>query len=206
MAVVANRRTGRSQMRNFTITGAAVAALSMLALAQSGTSSDQTAIADLVLANRMLASEDVGVLQTRGHVSYRSRTNPNHFFIARNMAAALVTARDIYESDLDGRPVSGTRPDLYVERFIDAEIYRARPDVMAIVIADAPEFVAFSVSSVPVHDDSPPPIVDLRTLRGGEQGVVSTPAIGASLAQALGRRNAMLLMGRGAVFAGPTIN
>ena len=159
-----------------------------------------------MLANRILASEEVGVLNVHGHVSYRSRTNPNHFFIARNMAAGLVTARDIYQSDLDGTPVSGNRPDVYAERFIDAEIYRARPDVMAIVTAETPEFVAFSVSSVPMHGDNPPPIVDIRTFTGGQRGLVSTPALGRTLAQALGRRNTVLLRGRGAVIAGPTIN
>ena len=128
------------------------------ARAQSAASADQAAITDLVLANRILASEGVGVLNVYGHVSYRSRTNPNRFFIARNKAPGLVTARDIYESDLDGKPVAGTPSDVYAERFIDAEIYRARPDVMAIVTAETPELVAFSVSSVPMHGDDPPPI------------------------------------------------
>ena len=175
--------------------------------AQSAASAEQVAIADLVLANRILASEEVGVLNVHGHVSYRSRTNPDRFLIARNKAAGLVTAQDIYESDLDGRPVAGGAPsDLHTERFIDAEIYKARPDVMAIVTAETPEFVAFSVSSVPMHGDNPPPIVDIRTFNGGQSGLVSTPALGRSLAQALGRRNTVLLRGRGAVIAGPTIN
>ena len=93
-----------------------------LTFAQSTAPADQAAVTDLVLANRILASDEVGILDLNGHVSYRSRTNPNHFFIARNMAAGLVTARDIYESDLDGRPVVGSRSDVYAERFIDAEI------------------------------------------------------------------------------------
>ena len=201
--------------RTLTIAGATLVALATLALAQSGTSPDQAAITDLVLANRILASEEVGVLNVYGHVSYRSPTNPGRFLIARNMAAGLVTSADIYESDLDGRPVSGVvgagfsrlgGSDLYPERFIDAAIYKARPDVMAIVTAETPEFVAFSVSSVPVHAANAPPVVDVRTFAGGQGGLVSTAALGASLAQALGRRNTVLLMGRGAVFAGPTIN
>ena len=193
-------------MRTVTLASATLVALAALALAQSATSPDQTAVTDLVLANRILASDEVGVLNMYGHVSYRSRTNPGHFFIARNMAAGLVTAGDIYESDLEGRPVSGTRTDLYPERFIDAEIYKARPDVMAIVTAETPEFVAFSVSSVPMHGATAPPVVDVRTFTGGQSGLVSTPALGASLAQALGRRNTVLVLGRGAVIAGSTIN
>lgn len=203
------------KIRTVTIAGATLVALAAVLLwsarpvqirAQSAASADQAVITDLVLANRILASEAVGVLNVSGHVSYRSRTNPNHFFIARNTAAGLVTAQDIYESDLDGKPVSGNRSDVYAERFIDAEIYKARPDVMAIVTAETPEFVAFSVSSVPVHGDNPPPIVDVRRFAGGQHGLVSTPALGHSLAQALGRRNTVLLRGRGAVIAGATIN
>ena len=174
--------------------------------AQSAASADRVTISDLVLANRMLVAPDMGVLNVYGHVSYRSRTNPNHFFIARNMAAGLVTAADIYESDLDGNPVEGNPSELYAERFIDAEIYRARPDVMAVVTAETPEFVAFSVSSVPMHGNNPPPIVDIRTFDGGQSGRVSTPTLGRSLAQALGRRNTLLLPGRGAVIVSSTID
>jgi HCOMODA/2-hydroxy-3-carboxy-muconic semialdehyde decarboxylase len=188
------------------LAGAGVTALAALAIAQSPAPPDQAAITDLVLANRILASDHVGVLQRRGHVSYRSRTNPGRFLIARNVAAGLVTAADVYESDLDGRPVSGSRSDLYAERFIDAEIYKARPDVMAIVTAETPEFVAFSVSSVAVHAANAPSVVDVRSFAGGQGGLVSTPALGAALAQALGRRNAVLIRGRGAVLTAGTIN
>src|SRR6185295_10533057 len=105
----------------------------------------------------------------------------------------------VYESDLDGRPIAGNRTDLHAERFIDAEIYRARPEVMAVVIAETPEFVAFSVSSVPVHTDNPPPVVDVKRFSGGQTGLITTPALGQALAQALGRRNIVLVRGRGAV-------
>ena len=176
------------------------------ARAQSAGPADQTAISDLVLANRMLSTPDMGILNVHGHVSYRSRTNPNHFFIARNMAAGLVTAADIYKSGLDGNPVDGSPPGLYAERFIDAEIYRARPDVMAIVTAETPEFVAFSVSSVPVHGNNPPPVVDIRTFSGGQSALVSTPALGRALAQTLGQRSTLLLQGRGAVIVSSTID
>src|SRR5205807_6542535 len=88
----------------------------------------------------------------------------------------------------------------------DAEIYKARPNVMAIIVADTPEIVAFSVSSVPLHMENPPPAVDVRKFNGGEGGMITTRALGHSLAAALGAKNTVLLMGRGAVIAGPTIN
>jgi HCOMODA/2-hydroxy-3-carboxy-muconic semialdehyde decarboxylase len=194
--------------RMVTLTGAAVAALTAFALAQSPPP-DQAAITDLVLANRILASREVGILNMHGHVSYRSRTNPDRFLIARRAAAGMVTAADIYESNLDGTPASpsgAANAELHPERFIDAEIYKARPDVMAIVTAETPEFVAFSVSSVPVHAANAPAVVDVGAFPDGRGGVVSTPALGASLAKALGRANAILVRGRGAVIVSPTIN
>ena len=77
---------------------------------------------------------------------------------------------------------------------------------MAIVVAETPEFVAFSVSPVPVHAASAPPVVDVRSFAGGQGGLVTTAALGAAVAQALGRNNAVLLRGRGAVLTAGTIN
>ena len=40
---------------------------------------------------------------------------------------------------------------VFLERFIHAEIYRARPDVMAVVHAHSPGVVPFSVSKTPLR-------------------------------------------------------
>ena len=163
-----------------------------------------------MLANRILASDDVGVLADARarQLSQPQRSQP--VLHRPEPGGGAGYARDIYESNLNGTMVApfgvpdGSDP--YSERFIDAEIYKARPDVMAIVTAETPEFVAFSVSSVPVHGANAPAIVDVTTFSGGQGGLVSTPALGASLAQALGRRNSLLLRGRGAVITAATIN
>ena len=55
---------------------------------------------DLVIANRILAQEDV--VDAYGHVSMRHPDNPNRFLIARSVAPELVTADDIVELGLDG--------------------------------------------------------------------------------------------------------
>jgi ribulose-5-phosphate 4-epimerase/fuculose-1-phosphate aldolase len=104
----------------------------------------------LVIVNRTLASPDDGVLNHEGHVSVRSRGNPNHFYLARWVAPAIVTATDIIEYDMDAKPVAGDRPDQYSERYIHSEIYKARPDVNAMVHAHTPELAAFGINSVPL--------------------------------------------------------
>jgi Class II Aldolase and Adducin N-terminal domain len=57
---------------------------------------------DLVIANRILASEDV--VDAYGHVSVRHPDSPNRFLIARSLAPELVGPEDIVELDLDGSP------------------------------------------------------------------------------------------------------
>jgi ribulose-5-phosphate 4-epimerase/fuculose-1-phosphate aldolase len=84
-----------------------------------------TVIQDLVIANRILAKE--GVVDAYGHVSIRHPDNPNHFLIARSIAPELVTAADIVELGLDGQPLRDEAHTLYLERFIHAAIFEARP-------------------------------------------------------------------------------
>src|SRR4029450_12367843 len=79
---------------------------------------------DLVAAYRILAHE--GVLDGFGHVSVRHSQSAGRFFMSRSLAPELVTAGDILEFDLDGNAVNAGGRALYSERFIRAEIYRAR--------------------------------------------------------------------------------
>src|SRR4249920_3087982 len=103
--------------------------------AQSGPASaapvDTQLIEDLVAANRILA--DQGVLDGWGHVSVRHNRDPSRYLLACSRAPELVTAKDIVEFDLDSNPVNARGRNLYTERFIHGEIYKVRPDVMAIV-------------------------------------------------------------------------
>src|SRR4051812_41244817 len=97
-------------------------------------------IEDLVVANRVLA--ELGVLDAFGHVSVRSDADPQRYVLTRLLAPEMVTAADLIEYDLDSRPIrengrnDGRKPCL--ERFIHGEIYKVRPDVMAVVHSHAP--------------------------------------------------------------------
>jgi ribulose-5-phosphate 4-epimerase/fuculose-1-phosphate aldolase len=182
-------------------TAAIIAVGAAIFTGQTG-QTDQALINDLVIANRILASDDLAVLRVYGHISARSRRNAGHFYIARNVAPAFVSVRDIIENDLDGKAVSGNRTDQYEERFIDAAIYRARPDAMAVVHIHSPELIAFSVSSTPLQGGGgggATPVYDIRKFNNGRIGEITTPELGRTLAEALGRGNAILLLGHGAV-------
>src|SRR5688572_5183563 len=101
-------------------------------------------IDDLVAANHILYME--GVVDGFGHVSARNDRDPERFLLARSIAPGSVTAADIMEFDLEGEPVNprGRRP--YLERFIHSEIYRARPDVLAIVHSHSPSVIPYGVT------------------------------------------------------------
>ncbi len=71
---------------------------------QAAAHPEQQALEDLVLANRMLASDELDIPDTAGHVSVRSRINPDHYYVSRYVAPGIVTVSDIIENDLDSPP------------------------------------------------------------------------------------------------------
>jgi ribulose-5-phosphate 4-epimerase/fuculose-1-phosphate aldolase len=187
-----------------------------LFLACCGTLAAQTAsrpiVQELVLANRILSNE--GVVDAYGHVSVRDDRNPNHYFLARHVAAGLVTAADIIEYDLDTNPVGGSHSDGYSERFIHGEIYKTRPDVMAIVHFHAPEVIPFGVSNVPLRPvfhmaaflAEGVPLFEIRESGGVTDMLIRTPALGHALAQTLADKPAALMRGHGAVVTGGSLH
>ncbi len=158
---------------------------------------EQALLDDLAVANRILARE-LAILDVQGHVTARSRTNPNHYYIARFIAPGAVVTSDFIENDLDSNPVDGPRNDQAREIYLHGEIFKARPDVMAVVHAHTQEFVAFGLSSVPLwNGESALPVFDLRPFNEGRSGIISTPALGKAMAEKMGKSEAVLLWGHG---------
>jgi ribulose-5-phosphate 4-epimerase/fuculose-1-phosphate aldolase len=172
---------------------------------------DPVLIDDIVVGSRVLA--DFGVLDGFGHVSARHPANPIHFLMALSLAPALVTADDIMEFDLDGNAVDAGGRAVFLERFIHAEIYKARPDVMSVVHTHSPGVVPFTVSQValrPVYHNSAflgggAPVWDIRKDFGDTDMLVRSPAIGKSLATALGDKPVVLMRGHGDVAVAPSV-
>lgn len=169
-------------------------------------------IEELVTANHILANE--GVLDGYGHVSVRNPANPNHYFLARAGAPGLVTAADIVEYDLDSKPVGNAAVNGYLERFIHGEIYKSRPDVMAVVHCHSSEVIPFAdtgVPLVPMHHmgwfiGQGVPVFEIRNAGGETDMLIRTPALGKALADTLGDKSAVLLRGHGAAVAAPSLH
>jgi HCOMODA/2-hydroxy-3-carboxy-muconic semialdehyde decarboxylase len=194
---------------------AALLALAAFASAQTSKPSRDPAVAplidDLVTANHILASE--GILDGYGHVSVRDPANPNHYFLSRSLAPGLVTSADIIEYDLDSNPVGGDNRTGYRERFIHGEIYKARPDAMAVVHDHSLAVIPFSVSSVPLRAVSHMaafigegiPVFEIRDVDGMTDMLVSNPKRGRALATVLDKYPAALMRGHGAAVVGDSV-
>jgi len=176
--------------------------------------SDQ--LADLVIANTILASHQI--FDAYGHVSVRSSGNPQHYLMARSLAPALVTAADILEYDLDSNAIGGKGPEgkppaLFLERFIHGEIYKARPDVKAVVHCHTPSLIPFGVSEVPLRPmfglagflAEGVPVFEIRKTAGMTDLLIRDAARGRALAQTLGPRPVALMRGHGAVVVGASL-
>lgn len=167
---------------------------------------------DVVIANRILAAEDV--VDAYGHVSIRNPENPKHFFMARSLAPELVTQDDVVEHDLEGNPVNGDSRALYLERFIHGGIYEARPDVMAVVHAHAEDILPYGIASgTPlrpvIHSGSfigaRIPVWDIARNFGDTNLLVSNMDQARDLARTLAENKVALMRGHGFVAAARSV-
>jgi HCOMODA/2-hydroxy-3-carboxy-muconic semialdehyde decarboxylase len=169
-------------------------------------------IDDLVVANHILVNE--GVLDGFGHISVRNERNPEHFLIARSMAPGLVTAEDIVSCDLEGNVHDEQGRHTYVERFIHSEIYRSRPDVMAVIHSHSPAIITFGVTGARLRPichmsgflGAQVPVFEIRNA-GGENTdlLIRNQALGKALANDLAGNSVALLRGHGNVVVGHSI-
>ena len=129
------------------------------------------------------------------------------------MAPSLVQAEDILEYDLESSPIDAAGRRSYLERFIHGEIYRARPDVMAVVHNHSAAVIPFTVSSAPLR-----PVFhmggflrdvkkyDIRTVSGRMTDMlIRDHDLGHSLAMALGSSPVALMRGHGVTIVGANL-
>jgi HCOMODA/2-hydroxy-3-carboxy-muconic semialdehyde decarboxylase len=174
--------------------------------------SRQAVIDELVVANHILANE--GVVDGYGHVSVRNPANPNSYFLALAGAPGLVTPADITEYDLDSKPLTNPSATGYTERFIHGEIYKARRDVMAVVHCHCLDVIPFAATAVPLRPmyhmgyfvGEGVPVFEIRKTAGMTDMLISTPALGRALAQALGQTSAALMRGHGAAVVATSLH
>ncbi len=169
---------------------------------------------DLVAANHILF--DQGVVDAFGHVSVRHSARPDRFLLARNMAPGSVTAGDIVEFNLDGDPIDANGRKVYLERFIHGELYRRRPDVMAVVHSHSHSIVPLSVVKGArlralfhmagfIGQDAP--VFEIRDTAGDATDLlISSMALGAALAEKFDHADIALMRGHGSTVVANSIS
>jgi HCOMODA/2-hydroxy-3-carboxy-muconic semialdehyde decarboxylase len=190
----------------------AIAASCVLGLAfpenappSSAAGPDLNLLEDLAYANRILY--DQRVFDGFGHISVRHDKNPNRFLLSRNMAPALVTPADIMEHDLQGQPVNSGNRRPYLERFIHAGIYRARPDVISVVHSHSASVIPFGATGTklrPIYHmagflSAGTPIFEIREFGGTTDMLISDNSLADGLAKVLGNHAVALMRGHGSV-------
>jgi HCOMODA/2-hydroxy-3-carboxy-muconic semialdehyde decarboxylase len=166
---------------------------------------------DLAAASRILAHQ--GAFDSAGHVSMRHPRCADRFLMSRSLAPALVTADDIMEFTLDGEACEACGRKPFLERFLHGEIYRRRPDVMAVAHGHAASLIPFGLVAKPLramyHNAAflaaGVPVFDIRARFDATDIVISGPERGAALAEALGDKSVVLLRAHGVVAVGPSL-
>lgn len=172
---------------------------------------DPALVDKLVMANRILY--DQGVVDGLGHVSVRHDSVPGVYLLSCNRAPGLVVHADITCYDLNGDAVSATTERPYLERFIHGEIYRARPDVVAVVHSHSPSVIPFGATGQRLR-----PIFHMAGFLGGGSAhfeirdhggntdmLIRNPALGAALARSLGDCSCVLMRGHGSTVVGVSV-
>ena len=167
---------------------------------------------DLVVANRILANENV--VDAYGHVSVRNPNDPDHYFLSCSRSPELVQRADIMEFRLDGTPVDGDSRNPYLERFIHGAAFERNPDIQAVVHSHAEEVLPFTISSQPllpvIHSAGfmgpEPPVWDIADKFGDTTLLVVNMDQGRDLAEALSERRIVLMRGHGFAAAGRSLS
>jgi ribulose-5-phosphate 4-epimerase/fuculose-1-phosphate aldolase len=197
------------------LAGVAMMAVVGTGLAQdrSGADSNAQRTADLVTAYAILVNE--GVLDSFGHVSFRSATDSSRFFMPYALPPSLVRAEDVIEYAVaDSQPVDPRGRRVNGERYIHGEIYKARPDVQAVLHSHSQAVIPFSIANVPLRPvvvqagflPLETPNFEIRDTRGNERGMqVTNMPRGAALAKVLGNAPVALMRGHGNVVVGSSV-
>jgi len=154
-------------------------------------------------ACRILALHGHGDL-TLGHVS--ARAGDRIFMKRKGLGLEEITPRDVQELDLDGRKRAGPGT-VHLEVVLHTEVYRARPDVGAVIHTHPMHSTAFGATDaglrVLTHDGLLFP--EGIGVFNETADLVTTPDGGRAVARALGARRAVVLRNHGTLVVGKDV-
>lgn len=142
-----------------------------------------------------------------GHLSARDPGGRGTWLKGAGLAFEEVEEPDVLLIDRAGTLLEGDGA-VHLEFPIHTEVLAARPDVGAVVHTHGEAAVAFGATGMelrPIGHEGAlfvPPALARYTVTGD---LIRTPDMGVSVAEALGDRNAVLLVNHGMVTAGPDV-
>ena len=178
---------------------------------KSGGPVDRATREDLAAAARILAAE--GVVDGFGHVSMRHPKHPERYLLSRSVAPASQVADDIIEYDLESTPIDPNGRNSFLERYIHGQIYRARPDVLAVVHSHSPSVIPYGLTGLPMramyHNAAflaaGVPVFRVEEKFGETNMLVSNNDMGRELAHVIGSKHVALMRAHGSVACGPSL-
>ena len=161
---------------------------------------------EVALGCRILGAEDQGDL-VWGHVSARDPDGRGVWMKAATLGFDEIGPEHVILVDWEGNVLEGDGRR-HAEYPIHTEVMRARAEVASVVHTHAHHAVSFGATDQPLRPVShegtlfvPPDIA--RFTKTGD--LILTAALGSDVAEALGERNALLLVNHGIVTAAPDV-
>jgi len=156
-------------------------------------------------ACRILASEGYVDL-TLGHVSARLPGSTTVYIKRKGVGLDEVEPEDVIELDLT-REESALSPGMHLEAVLHSEVYRARPDVGAVVHGHPPYATAFAATGAGLelltHDSVL--FVDGVGVFEETADLITETEQARAVAEALGSRRALLLRNHGVLVVGKDV-
>jgi len=146
------------------------------------------------------------VLGSSGNASYRIESTDQVAITPSSVDYSCMSAEDVMIIDMDGNIVEGDR-NPSIEHPLHLAIYRARPDVNAVVHTHSIYASALAVLQEPL-----PPIIDEFVIRLGgqvevaEYGMPGSEKLAQNVVKALGPRYAVFLANHGALCCGLSLD
>jgi L-fuculose-phosphate aldolase len=156
-------------------------------------------------ACRILALEGYADL-TLGHVSGRSEGDEIVQIKRKGVALDEVDPDDVIELDL-AHDQARLTPDMHLEAVLHSEVYKARPDVGAVVHGHPPFVTAFAATGAALELLTHDSVLFSEGLAVFEETpeMITEVAEGQAVAQALGDKRAVILRNHGVLVVGKNV-
>lgn len=143
---------------------------------------------------------------TLGHVSARSADGRHVLMKPNGLGLEEVRPRDVLVLDLEGTRLAGDGP-VHLEYVLHTEIYKARPDVSAVVHSHPPYATALGATDARLELLNHDAVLFHEGLAyfDGTAELIVRPDQGAAVAAALGAKRVVLMRGHGVIVTGESV-